>query len=91
MRLRDLDVLEDRVNRMLELVEQLHEENRELRRQNSQLLIEIERLQEVRESRSRDGEREPQTEVSPGEWEPVMEVKNKIRQLLTKLEQEELG
>jgi len=86
---KDLDMLEDRIVRILEMLQKLKKENKEIRQQNSELLMELDSLQK-NNGVSNKKITTVTTEKKELPVQQIKDVKTKIQGILSKLEGEGL-
>ena len=87
---KDLDMLEDRIVRILEVLQKLKTENKELRQQNSELLMELDSLQKNNSVYNKKDATTVINEKKELPVEQIKDVKTKIQGILSKLESEGL-
>ena len=87
---KDLDMLEDRIVRILEMLQKLKTENKELRQQNSELLMELDSLQKNNSVYNKKDVNTVDKAKKELPVQQIKDVKTKIQGILSKLESEGL-
>ena len=87
---KNLDMLEDRIVRILEMLQKLKTENKEIRQQNSELLMELDNLQKDNTKYKQKKVANSTTGQSELSVQQIKDVKTKIQGILSKLESEGL-
>jgi len=88
MKSKDLDILEEKTNKLIEIAQQLRLQNKELREKNSQILVEFSRLQSENKQISKEITenqlKQQSTPIVP--QEQIEALKAKIHNILSKLD-----
>ena len=87
MKSKDLDILEEKTNKLIEIAQQLRLQNKELREKNSQILVEFSRLQSENKQISKEiseNKLKQSTPIVP--QAQIEELKKKIHNILSKLD-----
>ena len=87
MKSKDLDILEEKTSKLIEIAQQLRQQNKELREKNSQILVEFSRLQSENKQISKqitENKLKHSAPIVP--QEQIEDLKTKIHNILSKLD-----